>query len=733
MKHFVFILLLSSVSVFLYAQNNVGPGNGLTMNGSGQYVDLGPSLRNMTFPITFCIWIKPDNTATRNVFTSNKSGSATTYHGVWINVANDRIVANMGNGTGGFSANSRNSYRVNFSKDFFGEWIHLAVVFRGVNDMKIYVNGILQSGTYSGSSAAYTNNYNGFAWLGQGKADNYSYFKGSMDEFSLWDKELSQTEIRNLMCRKVDTSAADLLMAYDFNETSSATTFTNRGSIATNGTRVGATTISSDAPVGDVSVDLYASSPSGFNNQSTSMGAAGVGVQISDLQAPAKGVHLYATYNFPSSTVSSCLGDTLYGVFLAEDDFTVSDAFNINFQNKTVGQERRMLGWTWNTVSTSTLNQISRRGEFLMQANVNSSVLPPDTVLCAGQTITLTLPAGGQYFWSDGTTGNTNVLSGGDTLWVADTTSSCPIADTIIAQEMNLPTADPVDTSLCNGQTLYVELPVGPSYQWSDGSTNRIRNLTFGNYAVDMTFGGCTSSINYIVREIQTITPPFTDTAICSTDSVFLNAPNNVNILWADGGQGERWLYPGQTTAIVWQDGPCEVVYTLSISALSGGRPNIQIPLQTTICAGDAFVAEIPSTVTDVVWIDGSTDVPRTITQEGTYRFRGYSGCDSIYYEFDVIVAPCDPIDLWIPNAFTPNNDGLNDVLYLANLGGVDFTLTVHSRWGQVVFETSNPSEGWDGTYEGEPLQEGVYAYQIVYQDLNGELKSKSGTIQILR
>jgi gliding motility-associated-like protein len=88
---------------------------------------------------------------------------------------------------------------------------------------------------------------------------------------------------------------------------------------------------------------------------------------------------------------------------------------------------------------------------------------------------------------------------------------------------------------------------------------------------------------------------------------------------------------------------------------------------------------------------------------------------------------------LAMPNAFTPNGDGINDVFRIPP--GVTLRLTemdVYDRWGMRVFSTRNISQGWDGTVGGRPAQAGTYVYMITGSDLKGSVSAK-GTVMLVR
>lgn len=109
------------------------------------------------------------------------------------------------------------------------------------------------------------------------------------------------------------------------------------------------------------------------------------------------------------------------------------------------------------------------------------------------------------------------------------------------------------------------------------------------------------------------------------------------------------------------------------------------------------------------------------------------AGCES-NFQLELCIVPFT--EIFGPNAFTPNNDGINDVFYLSPYGVKDLKLQIYNRWGALVYETTDPSVdgGWDGTYQGVDLAEGVYLYKLFYSGLvKSEDGVKKGTIHLLR
>ncbi len=100
-----------------------------------------------------------------------------------------------------------------------------------------------------------------------------------------------------------------------------------------------------------------------------------------------------------------------------------------------------------------------------------------------------------------------------------------------------------------------------------------------------------------------------------------------------------------------------------------------------------------------------------------------------------VYVRPFECADpyIYIPNAFTPNNDGKNDVMYVRANGVADFYFAIYSRWGQKVFETTDLTLGWDGTFEGRKLPPDVFGYVLQVDCVTGSSYLKKGNITLIR
>jgi gliding motility-associated-like protein len=88
---------------------------------------------------------------------------------------------------------------------------------------------------------------------------------------------------------------------------------------------------------------------------------------------------------------------------------------------------------------------------------------------------------------------------------------------------------------------------------------------------------------------------------------------------------------------------------------------------------------------------------------------------------------------VFFPNAFTPNDDQKNDRYLISYLGIRNFHIAIYDRWGQLMYESSDINEGWDGTTKGEACTADVYVYAATYTNKKGLPRSKSGNITLLR
>lgn len=127
-------------------------------------------------------------------------------------------------------------------------------------------------------------------------------------------------------------------------------------------------------------------------------------------------------------------------------------------------------------------------------------------------------------------------------------------------------------------------------------------------------------------------------------------------------------------------------------------------------------------------------DLDYTFTEEGTYylRFIG-SNADGTCETFgDTYTVTIGASALECPNAFSPNDDGVNDIWKVSYRSLIDFHCEIFNRNGQPIYSFDNPADGWDGTWNGKKVKSGVYYYVITATGADGQKYKKSGDINII-
>ena len=119
---------------------------------------------------------------------------------------------------------------------------------------------------------------------------------------------------------------------------------------------------------------------------------------------------------------------------------------------------------------------------------------------------------------------------------------------------------------------------------------------------------------------------------------------------------------------------------------------------------------------------DGNYDIVQTV-------YNDY-GCEDITWEL-VIIKP--DVGFYIPNAFTPNNDGTNEFFLGRGVGMLDYNMMIFNRWGELLYQTSNQEKGWDGTYRGMPVESGMYVYRFELVDIKNLVHEYSGHVFLQR
>lgn len=295
------------------------------------------------------------------------------------------------------------------------------------------------------------------------------------------------------------------------------------------------------------------------------------------------------------------------------------------------------------------------------------------------------------------------------------------------------------------------------TYLWSNGQTTAsLTGLCAGTYTVSVT-----DSLNCTTTNSATITNPAPLSASTNvSDDYCGRICIGTALVTASGGVGPysyQWNDPqNQTSAYI--HSLCEGNYiviitdangcTLTASAEVGYTdyfpPFQALPPEATIYQGQSV--SITSTVYPggvYQWsppiglnnINISNPVA-TPDQSIVYvvQFADSNGCPNadtvrIFIKETTCIEP----EIFVPNAFSPNDDGSNDILYVRGNTIRELLLRIYNRWGEKVFETNNPASGWNGVYKGAKVQPGVYDYYLEATCVNNEKFFKKGNITVLR
>src|SRR5690606_39240478 len=128
------------------------------------------------------------------------------------------------------------------------------------------------------------------------------------------------------------------------------------------------------------------------------------------------------------------------------------------------------------------------------------------------------------------------------------------------------------------------------------------------------------------------------------------------------------------------------------------------------------------------------TEVIPPMTTDFSLKVTDANGCMVTRNKTIFVLNPqCEPPYIFVPRAFTPNQDGTNDILYVRGESIDEVEFIVYNRWGQKVFETSDLSVGWDGTFRGEELAPDVYGYYLRVLCIGGDTYEEKGNVTIIR
>ncbi len=240
------------------------------------------------------------------------------------------------------------------------------------------------------------------------------------------------------------------------------------------------------------------------------------------------------------------------------------------------------------------------------------------------------------------------------------------------------------DSAICLGDTFYLFAQGGTNYAWSPVTWLSASNVpdptaipdtdTSLIYTVAITSNFCsdtTDNVEMVVHPLPDITMAPKDTSVYQGEEI---------MLYASGGRLYSWSPP------------------------------------------DYIVGDTEDSIIVVAPVEPSNFVVEVTNQYNCVNW------DTLFIDVDT-----ENNVVFVPSAFTPNNDNLNDMIYVKTLGIERFDFKVFNRWGELVFETDDPDIGWDGTYKGVVQHTQTFGWILKTWDYDGEVEKETGTITILK
>lgn len=161
-------------------------------------------------------------------------------------------------------------------------------------------------------------------------------------------------------------------------------------------------------------------------------------------------------------------------------------------------------------------------------------------------------------------------------------------------------------------------------------------------------------------------------------------------------------------------------------------KPAVSLGVDTGICKFKPVILKtISSNYDSYLWSTGATTASILVNQTGTYHVTVTKNSCEASDTIRVLPGDCD---VYIPSAFTPNNDGKNE-----SFGVVDnvtlqyFNLQIYSKWGQLIFSSNEVTKKWDGTFKGKNMPMGIYLWMLTYVNLKGKKIYEQGTVKLIR
>ncbi len=300
------------------------------------------------------------------------------------------------------------------------------------------------------------------------------------------------------------------------------------------------------------------------------------------------------------------------------------------------------------------------------------------------------------------------------------------------------------DTSLCKKDLPFVlNAPLGyDRYEWNTGDTlSFITVKDSGTYSVNCILTGC-GEISDTIRVSypkSTILNLGSDIQLCEGATFDIRAQSGfTSYLWNTGETTSTISVKDSGNYYVIASEDCTIqIDTIKVNFEEILDLKVDLGNDTTICkngVNSTITLKSTSSLPNYLWNTGETTAELIVNKKGWYTLESNLNCGVIKSD-SIFVYEC-PIDTLLgqnfPDAFSPNDDNINDELDFSKYNTTISELSIFNRWGEIVY-SSNIKFSWDGKFNGNNSQIGVYIYKIKYQNAFGKLDEKRGLITLLR
>lgn len=313
----------------------------------------------------------------------------------------------------------------------------------------------------------------------------------------------------------------------------------------------------------------------------------------------------------------------------------------------------------------------------------------------------------------------------------------CNNSDTFKLSYDSIVKALPSDTVICNQQVYHI--PANELYDsliWQDGPRNKPLkvNYPFGTYRALLYRNGCrqqdsiridADSLAYRLNQPEGI--------ICADDSAWISVETNdsLRFKWSDLSETDSFYSPVDTMlrVLIWNNA-CGFRDSFIISSHEPVPP-IAPTIDSAICKGDSVKFIIPQNTKAWQLDNQELDSIFWIGVFGQFNLVLHGECAIDSGILRIRDLHCND-DLYVPNAFTPNNDGINDQwMPVINKGRI-LSTQVYARNGQLIYRDETTHPFWNGTFKGGLLPTGAYIFLIQYENQIGEVEKRSGDVLLI-